>query len=189
MENVFVPMPLPKTVFLRMQGRSYPQDCGCAAEDLRYFTVRHYDFAGAVRTGELVCAAALADELCGIFYRLYRARYPLAAVRLVDDFDADDERSMAANNSSCFNWRVIKGTNRLSAHSLGRAVDINPLFNPYINRFGVDPPGAACYADRTKNFAGKIDHDDLCFKLFTQYGWEWGGDWQDYQDYQHFEKR
>lgn len=111
---------------------------------------------------------------------------------LIDEYDADDEASMAANNSSAFNFRYVSGTTRLSKHAKGLAVDVNPRYNPYVRRRNgktkVGPAGSEKYADRTQKFDYKIEKDDLCCRLFKQYGFRWGGDWKNSKDYQHFEK-
>ena len=114
-------------------------------------------------------------------------------MRLIDEYDGDDTASMEDNNTSCFNYRVVEGSTSLSKHALGRAIDINPLYNPYItyDKQGgthVSPEKAAAYADRGMNFPYKIDENDLCYKLFTQHGFIWGGNWNSVKDYQHFQK-
>jgi hypothetical protein len=124
--------------------------------------------------------------------QLFEARYPIQRMVLPDVYDADDETQMRDNNSSCFCYRPISGTTKLSKHARGLAVDINTLYNPYYKdrsdgtRY-VQPATAVEYCDRTKTFLYKIDHDDLCFKLFTEAGFEWGGDWTSCKDFQHFE--
>ena len=95
---------------------------------------------------------------------------------------------MAANNTSAFNYRRVTGSKTLSRHSYGAAIDVNPLFNPYMDDGRIAPPEAAAYADRDREFPGKIDHDDLCYRLFIRNGWSWGGDWSGDKDYQHFSK-
>ena len=113
-------------------------------------------------------------------------------MRLIDAYDGDDNRSMEDNNSSAFNYRLIAGTNRLSKHGLGYAIDINPLYNPYIRPDGqggmlTEPVGSEPYADRSKSFLYKIDEQDLCCRLFKERGYIWGGDWTTVKDYQHFQ--
>lgn len=183
--------PIPDSVFARMEGKSYKANCTVPRSELRYLTVRHYDFEGNEKAGEIVCNVAIAEDLIEIFRALYEAKYPIARISLVDDFDADDRRSMEANNTSCFNFRKVEGSKSLSNHSYGRAIDVNPLINPYVTKGGsyVSPPAGRKYVDRTKDFRGKISHDDLCYKLFKQHGFVWGGDWKTMKDYQHFEKR
>ncbi len=111
---------------------------------------------------------------------------------LIDDYDADDETSMRANNSSSFCFRAVAGTTKLSAHSRGMAIDINTLYNPYYKKYKngkivIQPSTAGQYCDRAKDFPYKIVKGDLCHRLFTKNGFEWGGDWNSCKDYQHFE--
>jgi len=140
----------------------------------------------------MICNQLIADRVTNILRQLYDAQYPIQLMLLPDEFDADDELQMRANNSSCFCYRAIAGTTKLSKHARGLAVDINTLYNPYYKdredgtRY-VQPATAVEYCDRTLTFPYKIDHDDLCFKLFTEAGFEWGGDWTSCKDFQHFE--
>ena len=130
--------------------------------------------------------------MLAIFEELYQAEYPIEKVELVDAYNADDEESMSHNNSSAFNFRFISHTTKISKHGLGMAVDINTLYNPYVKtvdgKLSIEPANATAYVDRSKDFPYKIDHDDLCYKLFTKYGFTWGGDWTHSKDYQHFER-
>ena len=171
-----------------MRGVSLPENADIQLADLRYLKLSYVDFEGKEQIGEMVCNKAIAEDLLEIFRSLYEARYPIRSIRLIDDFGGDDEASMAADNSSCFNYRKISGMRRLSAHALGMAVDINPFENPYVRTSGVKPAGAAAYADRSQDFAHKIDKNDLCYKLFREHGFAWGGAWRSVKDYQHFEK-
>ena len=175
-----------------MQGKSYKADCTVPREDLRYLHVLHMGFDGQTKEGELVVNKAIAEDVLAIFRQLYEAEYPIEKVRLVDEYDADDEASMSDNNSSAFNFRFISHTTTISKHGLGMAVDINTLYNPYVKtvngKLSIEPANAEAYVDRSRNFPHKIDHDDLCYKLFTRYGFTWGGDWTHSKDYQHFEK-
>ena len=174
----------------RMTGRSYPEE-GAEIDwsDLRYLKLLYYDYNGRVRKGEMVCNKAIADDLLYIFKELYKAKYPIASLRLIDDFDGDDVRSMEANNTSCFNYRTKTSGSSLSAHARGMAVDVNPLQNPYVKGEVVEPAAAAEFADRSVDFAHKITDDDLCCRLFRSRGFQWGGAWNSVKDYQHFEKK
>lgn len=143
----------------------------------------------------MICHKDIADDLLDIFRKLFDVGYRIERIVLVDDYGADDDASMAANNSSCFNTRFIAGTRKLSKHGLGMAVDINPLYNPYVKtldgKLRVWPESARAYAfdrDVRNDIPFKICHDDLCFKLFVEHGFVWGGDWINVKDYQHFEK-
>ena len=183
---------IPDDIFARMQGKSYKEDCTVPRDDLRYVHVLHMGFDGEVKDGELVVNKAIADDVLAIFEELYKADYPIEKVRLVDEYDADDEASMSDNNSSAFNFRFISHTTRISRHGLGMAVDINTRYNPYVKtvdgKLSIEPANGADYVDRSKDFPHKIDHEDLCYKLFKEHGFTWGGDWTHSKDYQHFER-
>ena len=178
-------------VFARMDGKSFSADCTLSRDELRYLHLLYKDIDGNTHEGEMVCNVAIADKLIDIFRQLYEASYPIESMRLVDDYDADDDASMAANNTSCFNFRFVTGTKKISKHGYGMAVDLNPRYNPYIyTRDGVqhiEPENGAQYADRSNDFDYKIDKDDLAWKLFTQAGFTWGGSWKNSKDYQHFQ--
>ena len=178
-------------IFSRIKGKSYKDNCPLSLDDLRYVHVLHKDFNGETQEGELICNAYIAADLTDIFMKLYNAGYQIEKIRLVDEYDADDESSMRDNNSSCFNFRFISHTKVISKHGLGLAVDINTLYNPYTKVVDgkriLEPATAGAYVDRSKNFPHKIDENDLCYKLFTEHGFEWGGSWKSEKDYQHFE--
>lgn len=162
-------------------------------EDLCYVHILHYDFAGNPAEGELICNKLIAQDLVEIFYELYVNEYQLEKVLLIDAYDGDDTASMEDNNTSCFNYRTVEGSTSLSRHSLGLAIDINPLYNPYVTypspgEEKVSPVSAQPYADRSQSFSYKIDENDLCYKLFTEHGFTWGGNWNSCKDYQHFQK-
>lgn len=187
--SLWTATPIPDAVFQRMQGQSYKKGCPTPRADLRYLRLLHYDAEGIVHEGELVCHKSISADLLAIFKALYEARYPIARMTLVDDYDADDERSMVANNTSCFNYRRVAGRRSLSKHASGCAIDINPLYNPHVRASGVVTPVVAkAYANRAKAFPYKIVRGDLCYRLFRQHGFRWGGDWKSSKDYQHFEK-
>ena len=166
----FTISPIPDDIFAKMQGKSFKDNCTVPREDLRYLKVLH---------------------VLDIFKQLYEAGYEIEKIRLIDEYDADDEKSMRDNNSSAFNFRYISYSTKLSKHALGLAVDINTLYNPYVKyvdgRRNVEPANAEKYTDRSIEFPHKIDHDDLCYKVFAEHGFEWGGDWEHAKDYQHFE--
>ena len=187
-EAVFTAEPIPAAVEARMRGVSYPDDAEIKLSDLRYLRLSYVDFYDHEQVGELVCNKAIAEDLLAVFRDLYEARYPIRSIRLIDDFGGDDEASMAADNTSCFNYRKKTGMRELSKHALGLAVDINPFENPYVRPARVRPVGASAFADRTKDFPHKIDKNDLCYRLFRAHGFSWGGSWRSVQDYQHFEK-
>jgi len=191
----FTAQPIPDSIWHFIQGRSYQPNSHIQRADLRYLKVLHCDYEGRTHQGELVCNKLIATKLLTIFRALYEARYPIERITLPDNYDADDERQMRANNTSCFNYRIVSGSKNLSKHAYGLAIDINPLYNPYI-RYSkkdghriVEPSTGLPYVDRKKNFRYKITTDDLCYKLFIKHGFTWGGAWRSVKDYQHFEYR
>jgi len=182
-----------------MTGISFPSGDESEAtpeisfEQLRYVHILHYNFDGIGTEGEIICNEYIAQDLVEIFYELYRNEYQLEKVLLIDEYDGDDTASMEANNTSCFNYRPVPESASLSKHAYGLAIDINPLYNPYITYTSdgtenISPVSALPYADRSKGFPYKIDEDDLCYKLFIQHGFTWGGNWNNVKDYQHFQK-
>lgn len=185
--------PLSDEVINKIYGISYKADCPVPYEDLRYVHILHINFKNEIIEGELICHCDVAQDMVEIFYELYIQNYQIEKVRLIDEYGADDKLSMIDNNTSCFNYRTVEGTNSISKHGLGLAIDINPFYNPYVtkNNNGTDyisPPGSEAFVDRTQNFAHKITEDDLCYQLFTQHGFLWGGHWKYTKDYQHFYK-
>lgn len=189
----FSVQPIPDSVFLRMQGRSWPEGCAVRRADLRYLRLSHFDAEKNEHVGEMVCNKVIANDLLEIFRELYRQKYPIQRIRLIDDYEAEDERSMRDNNTSCFCYRKVSGTTKLSKHATGMAVDVNTLYNPYVRtgkngRRIVEPATAVKYVDRSKSFPYKIVKGDLLYRLFIRHGFKWGGSWRTVKDWQHFEK-
>ena len=131
MERFFSVSEIPDDIFAIMKGKSFKEECTVPRSELRYLLCLHKDKEGRTKVGEMVLNRRIADDVLEIFKELYRQSYPIERMRLVDYWDADDERSMRDNNSSSFNFRFISHTTKVSKHGLGMAVDINPLYNPY----------------------------------------------------------
>ncbi len=190
-ENSFYSEEISDEVFSRMQGKSFPEGCTVSRDELRYLHLLYKDINGDTHEGEMVCNVAIADRLIDIFRKLYDAGYPIEKMVLIDEYDGDDDASMSDNNTSCFNYRVVSGTTKLSKHAMGLAVDLNPRYNPYIRKIDgqqlIEPENGREYADRSNDFEYKIDKDDLAYKLFTEAGFTWGGSWKNSKDYQHFQ--
>lgn len=183
---------VPDIVFERMDGKSFSEDCTVPLSELRYVRVLHYGFDGYVYVGELVVNKGIAQDTIDIFRELFDIEYPIEKMVLIDDYDADDNKSMADNNTSCFNYRMVEGTDSLSLHAYGLAIDINPLYNPYLPKQDevavVLPENAGEYVDRSTECEYYIRHGDVCYKAFVDRGFSWGGDWKASKDYQHFSK-
>lgn len=191
-QQCFSASPIADEIFDRMKGNSYPANCTVSREKLRYLKVLHYTADNRIRLGEMVVNQAISQDVLDIFKILFENRYPIEKIVLIDNYGADDEKSMSDNNSSAFNFRFVQGTRVLSSHSHGMAIDINPLVNPYVVKTDkgtfVSPKAGMPYVDREQNFVYKISADDLCVQEFKKKGFEWGGDWKRRIDYQHFEK-
>ena len=192
MEQFFYKEELSDEVFARMDGVSYPQNAQIGREELCYLRVLHTGFDEKTYIGELVVNQKIADDVLEIMKELYENHYPIEKMRLIDEYGADDEASMSDNNTSAFNYRTIAGTNRLSKHGQGLAVDINPRYNPCVRTKNgittVEPQNGSAYVDRNADFSYKITEGDLCLQLFLEHGFTWGGSWNSVKDYQHFEK-
>ena len=190
LDSCFVAEPISDRIFDRMKGKSWKADCTLRRDELRYVRVLHRNFKGENQMGELVVNRKVAQDIVYIFRRLYEAHYPIELMTLIDEYDADDERSMEANNTSCFNFRFITGSrSQISYHGRGCAIDLNPLYNPYIKGSIVSPSNGRPYAfRRDKSHPYIITKDDLAYRLFRERGWRWGGNYRSIKDYQHFEK-
>jgi hypothetical protein len=165
---------------------SWEPGCPVAPDGLRIITMKHWNYAGSVSDGKLVVAAGLANQVVDIFRDLYDARFPIERMELVDKYNGDDDQSMAANNTSAFNCRLVTGGSSYSEHSYGRAIDINPLVNPYVKGSTVLPPAGSAYVDRSLDAPGMIHANDEVVQAFASRGWIWGGTWSSLKDYQHF---
>jgi hypothetical protein len=168
-------------------GSSWRPGCPVAVEELRALTVRHHALDGGSTDGVLVVHRDHVERLVGVFSAIYESGFPITSMRPVSEFGADDDRSMAADNTSAFNCREIAGRPGVwSEHSFGSAIDINPLRNPWVRGAAVDPPAGAAYADRSAAAPGLIRPGDPVTSAFAVIGWGWGGNWGSTKDYQHF---
>ncbi len=137
----------------------------------------------------MIVHTGLAQEVLDIFVEVYDQQYPIEKMKLIDEYGANDELSMADNNTSAFCYRAVANTNKLSKHSTGRAIDINPLYNPYVVKNAVLPVNSESYLDRELSQKGMIHQGDALYNAFIKRGWTWGGNWATQKDYQHFDKR
>jgi hypothetical protein len=172
----------------RMTGVSWRRGCPVLLRDLRLLRVSHWGFDRRVHRGRLVVHRDAAGAMLRVMGTLYRHRYPIRRMRLIDAYGADDRRSMAADNTSAFNCRYVAGRPGVwSQHAFGRAIDVNPIENPYVTSSGyVSPPAGRPYANRSRHRRGMIHGGDSVVRGFASVGWEWGGNWPSVHDYQHF---
>jgi len=191
-EDFFIPVfkksDITEEIEARISGKSYVKNNDIDIKDLSYLTISYYDFDGNRKNGEMIVNKSVADEVLEIFKKLYENKYMIEKMELIDNYNASDYDSIEANNTSAFCYRNIDSTNELSKHALGLAIDINPLQNPYVVNGVTTHDVSNRYLDREIHKKGMILDDDVCVKAFKEKGWQWGGDWSNVKDYQHFEK-
>ena len=165
-----------------IEGTNAPPEI---VDSLVLVDVLYYAFDGLKHQGQLIVNSVLEDDVYEIFALIERIKFPVGLVIPIVAYRWDDHISMANNNSSSFNFRVIEGTTKLSLHSFGRAVDINPVQNPVIYPNGVIVPKGAKYSPSS---AGTFSANNPVVQEFVKRGWHWGGNFQQPKDYHHFEK-
>ena len=171
----------------RMRGNSWHRGCPVTIRDLRLITLSHHGFDGERHEGKLVAHRDSSAALVRAFCSMYRNGFKIRRMHLVDRYNSSDQASMRADNTSAFNCRPVAGTDRWSQHAYGRAIDINPVENPYIGSDGsVSPSKGRRFADRSRRHKGMIHSGDATVQAFADIGWGWGGNWQSAKDYQHF---
>ena len=165
---------------------SWRQGCPVGPAELRRLRVSYWGFDGRAHTGALIVHRSTVRDLEKVFRRLYFAEFPIRRMRSVDVYRANDDRSMAADNTSAFNCRFVPGTSRWSVHAYGKAIDVNPVENPYLTGSRVRPLAGRAYLDRSNFRPGMAVRGRLLVRAFTAVGWQWGGRWTGSPDYQHF---
>ena len=179
--------PLPADVRARMTGSSWHPGCPVGLDRLRLIRLTYWGFDRAAHRGRLVVGARWAQPVARVFGKLYDARFPIRRMLLVDRYGADDTRSMRADNTSAFNCRYRDGVCcTWSEHAYGRAIDVNPVENPYLGPWGVSPDNGAAFVDRSPIRRGMLARHDRAWWAFHAIGWSWGGQWGWPVDYQHF---
>lgn len=184
----FTSEPIPPHIKELITGVSFHDHAPFDYCFLAYLTITHVDFNGEYQKGNMIVAAEIGEEVLDIFQEIFQHRFPIYSMRLIDFYDASDYLSMAANNSVAFNFRTIAGTDRLSRHAFGKAIDINPIQNPYIRGDTIWPAAGAEYLNREYIRPGMITKGCPVYTAFTSRGWRWGGDWRSPRDYHHFER-
>jgi len=179
-----------------IDGDSWREGCPVSLENLRYIQVNHWDFDHKTVVGEVIVHEDVAEELVYIFEELYNIKYPINKMQLVSDYTGDDWKSIEADNTSAFNCRPMTGKKKKwSRHAYGRAIDINPIENPYISHTGhISHENSLKYRKRVHKVDSLADKavllkNDEAVQIFKKYGWKWGGDWHSIKDYQHFVKK
>jgi len=188
--------PISSEIKKRMtDGKSWKSGCPVGLKELRYLKIKHWNFNGTTSIGELIVHVDISQNISTVFKELYNMHYPIKQMRLVSDFKGSDWKSIEADNTSALNCRNVTGNkNRWSKHAYGKAIDINPIENPYISRRGyISHKASLKYKKRFYKSSNRVENRALLFKnskatkIFEKYGWKWGGDWKNVKDYQHFE--
>lgn len=181
---------VPADVSQKMQQYSWRPGCPVSIENLAYLKMSYWGFDNKPHLGTMIVGKDVAQEVLAIFKELYEQKYPIEKMQPIDAYHGNDTASMVDNNTSAFNCRAMTDfPDQYSVHSYGRAIDINPLINPYVNNGKVEPNEGAPYADRAVYHKGKILMNSAVYNVFTKYGWVWGGSWYGpIKDFQHFEK-
>jgi D-alanyl-D-alanine carboxypeptidase len=178
---------LSATLRAAMTGRSWHPGCPVGLHDLRLVRARFWGFDGRVHEGRLVVHRDVAREVVDVLRRLYVARFPIRRMVPVDAYGASDYRSIEADNTSAFNCRVVDGTTHWSEHAYGRAIDLNPIENPYVTASGTTSHAASRpYLRRAPYRPGMAVEGGAAVRAFDAVGWGWGGRWSGARDYQHF---
>lgn len=168
-----------------IEKKVWSSECIIPLKKLKLLNLTHYNFDNRIEVGQMVVHSSKADSVITIFQELFALKFPIHTIRLIDEFEGDDELSMKANNSSCFNFRKIAGSDRLSLHAYGLAIDINPIQNPFIQKGNISPTSGKNFINRSNIKAGMVEP---IVKVFFKYGFtEWGGNWQEPIDYHHFQ--
>lgn len=178
--------PIPPAVRAEMIGLSWRPGCPVPLSDLRLLTLTYRGFGGRAHTGQLVANQDAAAALVAVFRRLYAAGFPIRRMRLVDAYGGDDYRSIEADNTSAFNCRAATGSSHWSQHAYGRAIDVNPIENPYVSGGTTSHPASRPYLDRSHHRPGMAYEGGVLVEAFRAAGWAWGGSWSGIKDYQHF---
>ncbi len=170
----------------RMTGVSWRPGCPVHLRDLRLLRLTHRTFRGGVGIGRLIVHRDVARDVVSVFRRLYAAGFPIRRMVPVDAYGGSDFRSIEADNTSAFNCRYVDGTTRWSEHAYGRALDVNPIENPYVSGGRTSHAKSVPYLDRTRRRPGMAFEGGALVRAFDVIGWGWGGRWSSVKDYQHF---
>jgi hypothetical protein len=170
----------------QMTGVSWRPSCPVALSDLRLLTMTYRGFDGRAHTGRLVVHRDVARVVVGAFRELYSSGFPIRRMVPIDAYGGSDFRSIEADNTSAFNCRYVDGTTRWSEHAYGRAIDINPIENPYVSAGRTSHAASRSYLDRSRRSTGMAVEGGALVRAFDRIGWGWGGRWSGAKDYQHF---
>ncbi len=153
-------------------------------DDLVLLNLEYFSTDGKVHRGQLIVSKSVRKDIEAIFNMMLQMKFVVNKMFPIVNYNWSDDASMRDNNTSAFNYRFIAGTKRLSNHSFGRAVDINPRWNPVIHKNGQLSPTNGEY-DTTRNGTFYANHPIV--QEFKKRGWRWGGEFKKYRDNHHFD--
>ncbi len=177
----------------QLRGESWRPGCPVPLSGLRVLTVAHWGFDGRPHTGQLVVDADHARGLAGVFRRLYELRFPIRHMRLADMYGPRDARPADGDVTGSFRCRQAvpspctggSANGSWSNHAYGRAIDVNPVENPYVGCGRTRNAASAPYLDRSRLRKGMVT--PAVVAAFRSIGWGWGGSWAGKtKDYMHF---
>ncbi len=177
--------PLSPTERRAMTPSAWRPGCPVGLDRLRMVRVTHHTFGGTTRTGRLVVNRDVAASTVRVMRRLYTSGVPIRWMVPIERFGGSDFRSIEADNTSAFNCRYVDGGRQWSKHAYGRAIDINPIENPYVSAGRTSHPRSVPFLVRRPRPGVAVEHGALV-RAFTAEGWGWGGRWSGDKDYQHF---
>lgn len=188
-------LPISKDIKNKMiKGNSWKEGCPIHTLNLRYLKLKYKNYENIDTIGELIVHKNIAKNTVNVFKELYNISYPISRMSLVSEFQGNDWQSIEANNTSALNCRTVAGTKKWSNHAYGRAIDINPIENPYVSRKGKISHNASLKYKKRRHLNRSLSSDkavllanDKATLIFKKHGWKWGGDWNSIKDYQHFE--
>jgi hypothetical protein len=179
--------PISPALAKQMTGVSWRPGCPVPLRDLRVVTATHHGFDGRDHVGRLIVHRDVAPHMLAVLRRLYADDFPIRRMTPVDVYGGSDFRSIEADNTSAFNCRFVDGTTRYSEHAYGRAIDVNPIENPYVTNSGTTShPASRPYLRRTPFRPGMAAEGHALVQAFDAAGWGWGGRWAGAKDHQHF---
>jgi hypothetical protein len=186
------PLSAPQKTQLK-SGGFWHQGCPVSLSDLRLLSVTYSGFDNRSHTGQLVVNKTAAAPLAQVFRQIYALHFPIHHMRFADVYGPPGGRPKDADPSGSFECRQAvpspcsggTGTGSWSNHAYGKAVDINPVENPYVGCGQSRDPKAQSYRDRSRHRRGMVT--PRVIKAFRSVGWGWGGSWTgNTKDYMHF---
>ena len=168
---------------------TYHSGCPVGRSRLSTITMNYYGLDKKMHRGVLIVRSDLTGKIKHAFGRSLGVRFPITRMNNPNAYGGNDPKQMAADNSSGFNCRRVVGNPyRMSPHSYGIAIDVNPRQNPYRDVTGKWwPSNGKAFIDRTPRRLGMLNSKSTMVRTLGSDGFFWGGRWYPGRDYQHFQ--